>query len=128
MALCNLRVPLVKILLVVAIIYILQNQNCVSASPSPLFFDAIANFFKPNRQPSGSLSSYGAPKPISYRPVTATIKPNYNRPITGSTKPSYNKPNNGIGGVKIPGIGGGGIPKLPRFKLPKFNFPSFGVE
>ena len=134
MALCNLRISLVNILLVVVIVSNLNNQNGASASPSPLFFDAIANFFKPSRQPSGSSSSYGAPKPISYRPVTATIKPNYNRPVTGSTKPSYNRPNSGFGGVKIPGIGGGGIPgiggggipKLPRFKLPKFNFPSFG--
>ena len=118
MALCNLRVFLVNVLIFIVIASNLQHQCNVSASPSPLFFDAIANFFKPNRQPSGSSSSYGAPKPISFRPVTVTISPNYNRPATGATKPSYNKPNNGIGGV--------GIPKLPRFKLPKFNFPSFG--
>ena len=118
MALCNLKNFLVKVLIVIVIVFNLQDPCHISASPSPLFFDAIANFFKPSRQPSGSSSSYGAPKPISFRPVTVTISPNYNRPATGATKPSYNRPNNGLGGV--------GIPKLPRFKLPKFNFPSFG--
>ena len=77
MALCNLKTFLVKLLLVLVIVTNL-HQLKVSASPSPLFFDAIANFFKPNRQPSGSSSSYGAPKPISYRPVAVTITPNYN--------------------------------------------------
>ena len=118
MALCNLKNFLVKVLIVIVIVFNLQDPCHISASPSPLFFDAIANFFKPSRQPSGSSSSYGAPKPISFRPVTVTISPNYNRPATGATKPFYNRPNNGLGGV--------GIPKLPRFKLPKFNFPSFG--
>ena len=94
MALCSSIVSLVNSAILIIVIANLHGEHYTYASPSPLFFDAIANFFKPNRQPSGTSSSYGAPKP------------------------NYNRPNNGAGGIGLPKL-----PrfKLPSFNFPSFG-------
>ena len=113
MALCSSIVSVVNSAILIILIANLHGEHYTYASPSPLFFDAIANFFRPNRQTSGSSSSYGAPKP------------NYNRPNNvgggnGFKLPGFNLPS--FGGKRPSGSGGGGN----GFKLPSFNLPSFG--
>ena len=67
MAACFSTVSLVNAVSLVFVgVVILHQSNHVSASPAPLFFDAIANFFKPS-QPAGG-PSYGAPKPNNIIP------------------------------------------------------------
>ena len=120
MALCNLKTFLVKLILVLVIVTNL-HQLKVSASPSPLFFDAIANFFKPNRQPSGGSSSYGAPKPSYNAPSTSSYgapKPSYNAP-----KPSYNPPSSSTYGAPKPSYNPAG-PISYGAPKPSYNAPS----
>ena len=106
MARCSSTVSIVNAAISVFIgVVILHQSNNVSASPAPLFFDAIANFFKPSQPASG----YGAPKP--------------NNIFGGIGQGNLGLGNLGnLGGLgQLGGNGGPQLPQLGGFKLPGFN-------
>ena len=137
MALCSSIRSIINAAILFLIITNFHSQNCVRASPAPLFFDAIANFFNPGRQPSGTSSTYGAPNSgsggIGLPRLPFLRMPSFNFPSFGgignnpsgaaaskpSRRPSYKSP-----GGRSPGRPP--IPIVPNiFKTSPTRRPSY---